>query len=121
MEMSCLLTRCLTGTTLTTRLFLSRASTSANETQEITRAACVWEGEHPLSRLCLSDPPQGTLYVKKQTPSGEKEFERAREEAALKAFLSTAAGNGKSKFVAGRARVVELLAAPSPHQHQGQV
>lgn len=43
----------------------------------------MWEGEYPFSTLCLSDPPQGTLYIKKQDSTGEREFERAREEAAM--------------------------------------
>jgi len=36
----------------------------------------------------------------------------------VKAFLTTVAGNGKSALVAGRVRVMQLLAAPTLQQQQ---
>lgn len=82
MEISYLLTRYFTGTTLTTRHFFSRASASVNETQEITEGCppgeqCVGWGV-PLCARCVS---------KNRLNWGEG-VDRAREKAATRRLFS---------------------------------
>lgn len=66
------------------------------------RAACPvsmwWEGEYPLSMLCLSYPPQGTLCVKKQTRLGRGSLKGQGRRQHCEGFCHLSGRKWKRRF-----------------------
>lgn len=82
---------------------------------------CVGRGVPPLAWFVFQILLRACCMSKSRLNWGEGVWKGKGGGSNVKGFLTTVAGNGNSAFVAGRVRVMELLAAPTLQQQQSQM